>query len=90
MRPGSAPIWTISHTLACRGSTPVHLVRAAIEHEELSEGRLLKPGRLAEASCKVSGNRVDRAEHFRIECHRAAWSGPSATMTTMIRRTEGL
>src|SRR6185436_43061 len=46
----------------------VHLVRAPIEYEELSGGRLLKPGRLPEASCKVSGNRVDRAEHFRIEC----------------------
>ena len=65
IRPGSAPIWTISHALACCVVEAVDGVGAAIEDEVLAGRGLLEAGRLAEPSGEVRRDGADRAQDVR-------------------------
>src|SRR4029077_164318 len=79
IRPGSLPMWTISHALACPSSTPntICLRRSkmkywpaaardlprAIEDEILAGRRACEAGAVPDPSGEVRGDRVDRVEH---------------------------
>ena len=67
MRPGSAPICTISHELDCCSSTPIHGVAAAIEDEVLAGGGLLKASDVAETAGDVRGHRARLSGDFGLD-----------------------
>ena len=62
MRPGSAPIWTISRGSSGAGRDAEDRVRPAVENEERAVGRLPAERQLGEPSGDVRGEPADRSE----------------------------
>ena len=81
MRPGSAPIWTISRGSSHLGRDAEDGVRPAVEDEERAVGRLTAERQLGEASGDVRGKAADRSER---ECGGRNVAATAAT-TQMLK-----